>query len=619
MDRARILLVGMLLLVASLALAAPAPAGVYVSNSGGSSVSPFTMNADGSLGPIACNPATDCASNGTDPEGEAISPSGRFLYVATGSPGAVSIFAIAPGGALTPVSCSPPSNCAAGSGAFGLAIAPSGRFLYVSNSGTTNSVSVFAVAADGTLTPVQCSPLSNCSTGLDPAGAAIDPTGRFLYVANDGADSVSVFAIQANGSLAPVSCDPATSCHTGSEPNGVKMSPSGRFVYVTNIGSNSVSVFAIGANGALTPVPCNPISNCHTGSSPNDLAISPSGLFLYTTNYGGGSVSQFAVGADGTLTPIACSPASNCTTGGGPDGVAIDPSGHFLYAANGTSNSVTVFSVHTDGSISPVPCDPLTSCQTGLGPNFQSVAIPPNQGPLAAVSATAARAGRASSFDARGSSDPDGSVVRYDWNFGDGTSAANAGPTPQHVYSAPGTYNASVTVTDGIGCSSAQVFNGQELLCNGSAAATATVTVAVAPRRPVVSGLSQSARRWRGGKALPKIARKRRLPLGTRFRFTLNEAASVRFDFTQRRTGRRVGHRCVPTTRKNRTRRSCKRTVSAGKLAFNAHSGLNSIRFQGRISRRVKLRAGRYTLVVTAKDSGGASSARRSISFTIVK
>jgi PKD repeat protein len=56
--------------------------------------------------------------------------------------------------------------------------------------------------------------------------------------------------------------------------------------------------------------------------------------------------------------------------------------------------------------------------------------------------------GAAVSFDGSGSSDPDGSIVSYFWNFGDGTPDLDAGPTPSHIYSAPGTYLVILTVID---------------------------------------------------------------------------------------------------------------------------------------------------------------------------
>jgi len=50
------------------------------------------------------------------------------------------------------------------------------------------------------------------------------------------------------------------------------------------------------------------------------------------------------------------------------------------------------------------------------------------------------------SFNAAGSSDPDGSIVSYQWSFGDGGSAT--GVTTLHTYSTQGTYTATLTVTD---------------------------------------------------------------------------------------------------------------------------------------------------------------------------
>jgi PKD repeat protein len=61
------------------------------------------------------------------------------------------------------------------------------------------------------------------------------------------------------------------------------------------------------------------------------------------------------------------------------------------------------------------------------------------------------RVDAAVSFDGSGSSDEDGDIERYDWDFGDGNSAADAGPTPAHTYVATGKYVVRLTVTDDSG------------------------------------------------------------------------------------------------------------------------------------------------------------------------
>jgi len=69
-------------------------------------------------------------------------------------------------------------------------------------------------------------------------------------------------------------------------------------------------------------------------------------------------------------------------------------------------------------------------------------------------------------FDGGTSSDPDGVVVGYSWNFGDPASASANTSTlrnPSHTYAAPGAYTATLVVTDNQG--------------NVSAAATQVITV----------------------------------------------------------------------------------------------------------------------------------------------
>ena len=96
-------------------------------------------------------------------------------------------------------------------------------------------------------------------------------------------------------------------------------------------------------------------------------------------------------------------------------------------------------------------------------------------------------------FDASGSADTDGgSVARYDWDFGDGTSLANGGPTPTHSFAKEGDYTVTLTTTDNEGCSTRIVFPGQTAYCNGSSIARTTRPVSIRVDCPKASASASS-------------------------------------------------------------------------------------------------------------------------------
>ena len=81
--------------------------------------------------------------------------------------------------------------------------------------------------------------------------------------------------------------------------------------------------------------------------------------------------------------------------------------------------------------------------------------------------------------------------------------------------------------------------------------------------------------------------------------------------------GRRVSGTCVAKTHGNTGKPACTRVVADGLLRLRAGTGSNKLRFEGRISRTRKLKAGRYTVLFTATSSAGKSSPPQSRSFTI--
>jgi 6-phosphogluconolactonase (cycloisomerase 2 family) len=80
----------------------------------------------------------------------------------------------------------------------GILVSRDGRFLYAANR-LHDSVGIFAIGRDGTLTPVA----DEWTRGDYPRSLAIDPRGRFLYALNQRADHVTTFRIHRDrGTLA---------------------------------------------------------------------------------------------------------------------------------------------------------------------------------------------------------------------------------------------------------------------------------------------------------------------------------------------------------------------------------------------------------------------------------
>jgi PKD repeat protein len=118
-----------------------------------------------------------------------------------------------------------------------------------------------------------------------------------------------------------------------------------------------------------------------------------------------------------------------------------------------------------------------------------TVSTPVSQPPVAAVSASplSGVAPITVAFSSNGSYDPDGTIVRYEWNFGDGSAPVVAAGA-LHTYANPGKYTASLKVTDDSG-----LTDGQSVTVNAQAP--------VAPSIVYVDSITVSLRTFRNGNA----------------------------------------------------------------------------------------------------------------------
>jgi LysM repeat protein len=119
-------------------------------------------------------------------------------------------------------------------------------------------------------------------------------------------------------------------------------------------------------------------------------------------------------------------------------------------------------------------------------------------------------------FDSAGSNDPDGTITRYEWEFGD-NSNSKTGQSVTHGYTQTGSYTARLTVTDNCGASgedTAQVTISGPTPPTGTGTATPTATVSATPADPS-SGTLGFCHRVDRGQTLSGIARFYGVPLET--------------------------------------------------------------------------------------------------------
>lgn len=336
---------------------------VYINNNrlGGNTVSAFSVDANGLLTPIAGSPFATGGSGGGSGFFAANRLTtcivGNLLFVANEQSNNISVFSINPvTGALTLVPGSPfATGGNAGSG-ISLGVTPDNRFLFSSNSGSRN-ITVFSIAANGTLASISGSPFS---VGPDPDGIKVSPDGKFLSVAFVNVDTVGMFSIAPTGALTPVPGSPFPAAGNGGVA-GIDINCASNLLFggEANFGGTNVDVFNIGSNGALTPVPGSPFNNIGIGSNSNVVVLSPSDQHLFVSNQASNTITVFNVAANGSLSLVPGSPFAN-PGGGEPQMMATNRAGTLLYV-NNDNGTVSVFRIGVDGTLTRVPGSPFVS------------------------------------------------------------------------------------------------------------------------------------------------------------------------------------------------------------------------------------------------------------------
>jgi len=303
-----------------------------------------------------------------------------------------------------------------GLGPIAIALTPDASALFVANR-DDNTISAYSVNSDGSL-PTPCPPpkAANCNAVAastvagTPLAVAVDPSGKFLFVANQAnqalfpppntPDTISVFAIQVT-TLTSV----GSFASTGNGPAALAASPVGNFLYVANAFTSTVSILSYDSNGVLTQDPTSPVSLCTNCTNPAGLAFSrcsgtttvttncptatPPG-YLFVANNGSSNISVYSAciqvttacpAANGTLSQISGSPVA---AGPHPVSFLVNPARDQVYAVDTSVNQISEYQYSSATglltSLSPATASTGSSPLTGGITSDGNWAFVPNNG-----------------------------------------------------------------------------------------------------------------------------------------------------------------------------------------------------------------------------------------------
>jgi 6-phosphogluconolactonase (cycloisomerase 2 family) len=244
-----------------------------------------------------------------------------------------------------------------------------------------NAIRAFTRASNGELTEIKGSPFLTGGAGTQYAGVNVgpqdsdeeiisNPQHTLLFAVNSGSDSIAVFRIASDGSLSPIQGSPFPS--GGNDP--VSLSLVGDALFVVNKSGDlgrpssilpNYTALRVGSDGSLSPI--NHVNNesshrydstvsIASGSSPSQALVIPEAGLLFGTDFLSGLIERFRFDANGDLqqlSPLALPAAefSDTTTPRLPLGLWNHPVLPLIYVGFVTNSKLGVYEYDLDGGL----------------------------------------------------------------------------------------------------------------------------------------------------------------------------------------------------------------------------------------------------------------------------
>jgi 6-phosphogluconolactonase (cycloisomerase 2 family) len=239
-----------------------------------------------------------------------------------------------------------------------------------SNDPNGNAIFAFKRGADGSLTQLPGSPFDARGLGITPTfnlgpfdsdqEVIANPDHTLLFAVNGGSDSIAVFRINDDGSLTHVDGSPFPS--RGSNPVSVGLA--GNILCVVNKDQDpdhpgvilpNYTTLRVTEEGRLLPIP-NSIVFTDAGASPSQALTVPAARLLFGADFMGGLLRSFQIHHNGRLMPVEAQPLPPSEFAGTgqnpfPLGLSVHPKRPLLYVGFVTINRMGVYQFTREGRL----------------------------------------------------------------------------------------------------------------------------------------------------------------------------------------------------------------------------------------------------------------------------
>lgn len=288
-------------------------------------------------------------------------------YVGNADSNDISVFKVAENGEMTPVQTAAFTGVEKPGASTPLAITPDHRVLIAGVRSQPFLAVSFAIdPKTGLLSHIGNGPLADSMANI-----AVDRGGKVLFSASYGGNKVALNPLQPNGVVAA----PKQVIPTGLNAHAFLPSPDNHFVFATNLGSDQVLRFAFdAAAGTLAPSD-PPAVKTPEKSGPRHFVFHPNGRFVYLIHELNGDVAAYSYeaksGAWGEIQRTTALPEGFSGKDSGQKPWAADihitPDGRFLYASERTTNTITAYKVDaTSGKLTTIGSVPTEKQPRGF-------------------------------------------------------------------------------------------------------------------------------------------------------------------------------------------------------------------------------------------------------------